>query len=101
MQLGTGHHAMVSEVLELHIFKASRESTPSSTTTNTVAERLELSMTVLSLTEKGELKPIRTQESPYAMMGLLGVEVKGGIRWRAGYERAWRHFWRNLHLMER
>ncbi|TPX65338.1 hypothetical protein CcCBS67573_g08166 [Chytriomyces confervae] len=94
-------HAMVSEVFELHIFEASRESTPSSTTTNTVAEPLELSMTVLSLTEKGELKPIRTQESPYAMMGLLGVEVKGGIRWRAGYEKGWRHFWRNLHLMER
>ncbi|KAI9343985.1 kinase-like domain-containing protein [Obelidium mucronatum] len=38
-----------------------------------------------------------TQEA-WAFLGLLGLEVAGGIRWKAAYEDGWRAFWRDLNL---
>ncbi|KAI8829451.1 hypothetical protein BJ741DRAFT_622859 [Chytriomyces cf. hyalinus JEL632] len=55
----------------------------------------EIAMTVLSLTEDGsdDLKAIKDDEYPVAFMGLLGLQVMGGIRWKGPYEEDWRRFW--------
>ncbi|KAI8829143.1 hypothetical protein BJ741DRAFT_624164, partial [Chytriomyces cf. hyalinus JEL632] len=55
---------------------------------------VELAMSVLSISDQdGDLETIRTGDTPLALMGLLGVEFLGGVRWRAPYEEAWRRYW--------
>ncbi|KAJ3229749.1 hypothetical protein HDU81_005021 [Chytriomyces hyalinus] len=55
----------------------------------------EIAMTVLSLAEDGsdDLRAIKDDEYPVAFMGLLGLQVMGGIRWKGPYEDEWRRFW--------
>ncbi|KAJ3397409.1 hypothetical protein HDU80_009558, partial [Chytriomyces hyalinus] len=55
---------------------------------------VEVAMSVLSISDQdGDLETIRTGDTPLALMGLLGVEIMGGVRWRAPYEEAWRRYW--------
>ncbi|KAJ3227047.1 hypothetical protein HDU78_010112 [Chytriomyces hyalinus] len=55
---------------------------------------IEVAMSVLSISDQdGDLETIRTGDTPLALMGLLGVEIKGGVRWRAPYEESWRRYW--------
>ncbi|KAJ3400700.1 hypothetical protein HDU80_006696 [Chytriomyces hyalinus] len=55
---------------------------------------VEVAMSVMSISdEDGDLETIRTGDTPLALMGLLGVEIMGGVRWRAPYEESWRRYW--------
>ena len=51
---------------------------------------LELRMTVMSLVGD-DFETI--EKEPYAYLGLLGLEVAGGVRWKGKYEPEWRMFW--------
>ncbi|KAJ3285035.1 hypothetical protein HDU79_007633 [Rhizoclosmatium sp. JEL0117] len=51
---------------------------------------LELRMTVMSLVGD-DFETI--EKEPYAYLGLLGLEVAGGVRWKGKYEPEWRIFW--------
>ncbi|KAI8615267.1 hypothetical protein BC830DRAFT_312939 [Chytriomyces sp. MP71] len=57
----------------------------------------DFAMTVFDLSADGDLVPIK-KESPFAVMGLLGVDV-AGIRWNAPYEEGWSQWWANVNLL--
>ncbi|ORY49406.1 hypothetical protein BCR33DRAFT_713741 [Rhizoclosmatium globosum] len=50
---------------------------------------LELAMNVASIGSNVE----EAKKEPWAFMGLLGLEVAGGIRWKGRNEEGWRLFW--------
>ncbi|ORY44869.1 hypothetical protein BCR33DRAFT_784924 [Rhizoclosmatium globosum] len=56
-------------------------------------QELELGMRVMALDGEESRECGETQE-PCAFLGLLGVEVAGGIRWKGKSEEAWRLFWK-------
>ncbi|ORY44870.1 hypothetical protein BCR33DRAFT_211461 [Rhizoclosmatium globosum] len=82
--------AMVAEMSNLVAGQGATEFSSN----NDVAD-LELGMKVMALGEQEEdsAVPIITQE-PCAFLGLLGMEVAGGIRWKGRSEEAWRLFWK-------
>ncbi|KAI8613646.1 hypothetical protein BC830DRAFT_461675 [Chytriomyces sp. MP71] len=65
----------------------------------TEMDYLELGMTVLSLSEEGYFEPVRTNAHPYAMMGLMGVDVLQKVRWPGECEDRWRQFWGTVNEM--
>ncbi|KAJ3291654.1 hypothetical protein HDU79_002165 [Rhizoclosmatium sp. JEL0117] len=54
-------------------------------------EPLELGMQVMSLI--GQESEVDVKE-PYVFLGLLGLEVSGGVRWKCRSEEGWRLFWK-------
>ncbi|KAJ3283644.1 hypothetical protein HDU79_008879 [Rhizoclosmatium sp. JEL0117] len=56
-------------------------------------EELELGMTVMSLGGSWE-KRESVVEDPYGFLGLLGLSVGRGVRWRGRTEESWRLFWK-------
>ncbi|ORY21762.1 hypothetical protein BCR33DRAFT_797584 [Rhizoclosmatium globosum] len=56
-------------------------------------EGLELGMQVLSIGASKGQRPEKVIE-PYVFLGLLGLKVAGGIRWKGRSEESWRLFWK-------
>ncbi|ORY46938.1 hypothetical protein BCR33DRAFT_715335 [Rhizoclosmatium globosum] len=56
-------------------------------------EELELGMKVMSLVDTEDVQENVVLE-PYGLLGLLGLTVAGGIRWRGRSEESWRLFWK-------
>ncbi|KAI8615461.1 hypothetical protein BC830DRAFT_1229015 [Chytriomyces sp. MP71] len=60
-------------------------------------DTVEFAMTAFDLSVDGDLIPIK-KESPFAVMGLLGVDI-AGVRWHAPYEEDWMRWWANVNLL--
>ncbi|ORY44950.1 hypothetical protein BCR33DRAFT_850428 [Rhizoclosmatium globosum] len=79
--------AMQHEMQDIERFGGANESLDSGDR----VEPLELGMKVLSLNGYASETAVR---DPFVLLGLLGMEVKGGIRWKGRSEEGWRLFWK-------
>ncbi|KAJ3288257.1 hypothetical protein HDU79_004983 [Rhizoclosmatium sp. JEL0117] len=79
--------AMQREMQDIEKFGGANESLDSGDR----VEPLELGMKVLSLNGYASETAVR---DPFVLLGLLGMEVRGGIRWKGRSEEGWRLFWK-------
>ncbi|ORY47663.1 hypothetical protein BCR33DRAFT_735851 [Rhizoclosmatium globosum] len=59
--------------------------------TSSELEGVEISMTVTSLVGD-EIEKV--EKEPHSHLGLLGLDIAGGVRWKGNSEPAWRLFWK-------
>ncbi|KAJ3070060.1 hypothetical protein HDU98_006913 [Podochytrium sp. JEL0797] len=55
-----------------------------------------IEMSVMSLTDVEPEVELPYKRDPWTLLGLLGVQVKGGLRWSAYYENSWRELWERI-----
>ncbi|KAJ3298386.1 hypothetical protein HDU79_010972 [Rhizoclosmatium sp. JEL0117] len=77
------------ESMEDEINRVLRDGRSSSM--ETALQEMELGMTVMSL---GDNVTEYETKDPYCFLGLLGMEVGGGLRWKGRSEESWKLFWK-------
>ncbi|KAJ3116665.1 hypothetical protein HK100_001002 [Physocladia obscura] len=87
-----GVQGMIAEMDSLNLVQGRQISRSPSADDN--IENILLEMQTFSLDDHSDAAPVSEAHDPRVFLGLLGMEVKGTMRWRGRYEEAWREFWK-------
>ncbi|KAJ3078159.1 hypothetical protein HDU99_000751, partial [Rhizoclosmatium hyalinum] len=90
--------AMLQEMKKVVGEEQSDKERPSPFSDQENLEDLIVSMKVLQLGEKERMFSSMRQE-PWSHLGMMGVELEGGVRWFGRFELEWHEFWNSLSLL--
>ncbi|ORY52454.1 hypothetical protein BCR33DRAFT_711768 [Rhizoclosmatium globosum] len=82
---------------EMNKMIGERDDRPSPFSEQSNLDDLIVSMKVLSV---GKVEVPDSRQEPWSHLGMMGVELEGGIRWYGRFEIEWREFWNSLSLLE-